>query len=149
VLLGNGDRLDILGDLAADDGRLRIAGQGALEGTVGATQDGQLILDRALGLTETSQVSVGLGGAGLDAQAGRIATAGTAVLDGTFAFDITEQLCLHLERRHPGCRCHLPAAHEQLRCIAPPRPDQRVHPERRSAARSLPEQRLRTHHAAL
>jgi hypothetical protein len=90
VLLSNGDRLDILGDLAADDGRLRIAGEGALDGTVGATQDGELILDRALGLTDESQVSVGLGGAGLDAQAGRIATAGTAVLDGTFAFDIAD-----------------------------------------------------------
>jgi hypothetical protein len=82
------DRLDILSDITAEAGLLQVAANATVQGDVAASHDGRLVILADHAMDNESQTRIGLDGAGLDAQAGRIGVNGSLVLDGGFAFDL-------------------------------------------------------------
>jgi len=79
-----GDTILLDGTLEADDGLLRARKLAPVEGTIAATDDGTLVLDQGLTLTERATVRVGLSEAG----AGRIQITGQLAETGTLHIDV-------------------------------------------------------------
>ena len=85
-----GDRILLEGVIRAEDGQLRARDLAPIEGIMAAGENGTLILNTGVTLTERATLQVALSGSGDEVRAGRIDITGALEQDGTFELVLSD-----------------------------------------------------------